>query len=147
MKSIVIIISSLVMFFSSITLPMESEKENADGIQFESGSWNEVLKLAKKENKLIFLDMYASWCGPCKLLKSRTFPNENVGTFFNKHFINYAIDAEKGEGAQLAGKYNITGYPTLLFVNGKGELIARTMGYHTPEQLLEVGQKIIEMKP
>ncbi len=147
MKSIVIIASSLVMFFSSISLPTVDNIESSKGIQFESGSWNEVLQLAKKENKLIFLDIYASWCGPCKLLKSRTFPNEIVGDFFNKNFINYALDAEKGEGVQLAGKFNITGYPTLLFVNGKGELIARTMGYHTPEQLLEIGQKIIEMKP
>jgi thioredoxin 1 len=147
MKSIAIIVSSLVMIFSSASFPTENEKQNAEGIQFESGSWNEVLQLAKKENKLIFLDMYASWCGPCKLLKSRTFPDENVGAFFNKNFINYAIDAEKGEGVQLARKYNITGYPTLLFVNSNGELVARTMGYHNPEQLLEVGQKIIDMKP
>jgi thioredoxin 1 len=144
MKSILIIVSSAMMLFSSVSLPKEIKKETTEGIQFESSSWNEVLKLAKKENKLIFLDMYASWCGPCKRLKSKTFPNEKVGAFFNKNFINYAIDAEKGEGVQLAGKYNITGYPTLLFVNGKGQLVARTMGYHTPEQLLEVGQKIIE---
>ena len=146
MKSIVIILSSLFVLFSSMTLPKENKKENGEGIQFQTGSWDEALKLAKKENKLIFLDMYASWCGPCKRLKSKTFPNEDVGEFFNKNFINYAIDAEKGEGVKLASKYRITAYPTLLFIDSKGQIVARTMGYHTPEQLLEVGQKIVEIK-
>lgn len=122
-------------------IPSDDEKTSV-GIQFEQGKWNEVLELAKKENKLVFLDIYASWCGPCKLLKSRTFPDAKVGEFFNGNFINYAIDAEKGEGIELAKKYQVSGYPTLLFVDAQGNLVAKTMGFHNADELLEVGLKI-----
>lgn len=122
-------------------IPSDNENTNS-GIQFQKGKWNEVLELAKKENKLVFLDIYASWCDPCKLLKSRTFPDAEVGEFFNSNFINYAIDAEKGEGIALAKKYQVSGYPTLLFVDAAGNLVAKTMGFHNADELLEVGQKI-----
>ncbi len=51
------------------------------GIEFHVGTWQEALELAKKDNKLIFLDISASWCEPCKLLKKNTFPDEKVGAF------------------------------------------------------------------
>src|SRR3972149_7091126 len=101
---------AVVALVSAMVPALTGETNAGAGITFNSGNWNEVLALAKKENKLVFLDIYASWCGPCKLLKSRTFPDAKVGEFYNANFINYAIDAEKGEGVTLAGKYNITGY-------------------------------------
>jgi thiol:disulfide interchange protein len=145
MKSILIIVAiALVVLVSAMTHSPNGDTDAGTGINFETGSWNQALELAKKENKLVFLDIYASWCGPCKMLKSRTFPDAKVGAFYNENFINYAVDAEKGEGVNLASKYNITGYPTLLFVDGKGNLVAKTMGYHNPEEFLEVGQKIVK---
>jgi uncharacterized protein YyaL (SSP411 family) len=57
---------------------------------------------AKKENKLIFVDAYASWCGPCKLMVKNIFPLKTVGDYYNSHFINAKIDMEKGEGIELA---------------------------------------------
>ena len=124
--------------------PLHSSGNNPEeGIDFHSGTWQQALDQAKKENKLIFLDLYASWCGPCKMLKSRTFPNAEVGQFFNANFINYAVDAEKGIGVKLAKNYNITAYPTLLFVDGNGNLIAKTMGYHTSKQLIDLGKQVV----
>ncbi len=132
----------LVAFFWSA--PLHSSGNSPDtGIDFHTGTWQEVLEQAKKENKLVFLDLYATWCGPCKVLKSKTFPDAAVGQFFNENFINYAVDAEKGIGVELAKKYNIIGYPTLLFVDSSGNLVAKTMGYHTPEQLIEVGEQVV----
>lgn len=145
MKSLIIISAiALVMLVSAMAPSPKSETNTGTGIIFQTGSWNEVLELAKKENKLVFLDIYASWCGPCKLLKSRTFPDAKVGSFYNANFINYAVDAEKGEGINLASIYNVTGYPTLLFVDGNGNMVAKTMGYHNPDEFLEVGQKILK---
>lgn len=56
------------------------------GIQFYRGSWEEALALAKSENKLIFLDVYATWCGPCKKLKKYVFSSEKAGNYFNSKF-------------------------------------------------------------
>jgi thioredoxin 1 len=133
-----------ILIMAFFWVPLHSTGNNPEkGIEFHQGTWQQVLEQAKKENKLVFLDLYASWCGPCKVLKSRTFPNADVGHFFNTNFINYAVDAEKGIGVELAKKFNITGYPTLLFVDGSGKLVAKTIGYHTPEQLLDVGKQVI----
>jgi thiol:disulfide interchange protein len=145
MKTLVILSAiALAVLVSAMTPSPKGDTNTGIGINFQTGNWNETLELAKKENKLIFLDIYASWCGPCKLLKSKTFPDAKVGAFYNINFINYAVDAEKGEGINLASIYSVTGYPTLLFIDGNGKLVAKTMGYHNPDELLEVGQKILK---
>ena len=93
-----------ILFLSTYKL---SARDIEKGIDFQSGSWQQVLDLAKTENKLIFLDLYASWCGPCKALKANTFPDASLGKFFNENFISYAADAEKGFGIELARLYNL----------------------------------------
>lgn len=118
---------------------------NKAGIAFHQGSWNEAMALAKKENKPIFLDISASWCGPCKMLKAKTFPNSEVEKFYNANFINVAFDGEKGEGVTLARKYNISAYPTLLFINPDGEILVQTAGYRNPEQFIDLGKQIIKL--
>lgn len=120
------------------------EEDNETGIAFHKGTWDEALQLAKKEARPIFLDIYASWCGPCKMLKFRTFPNEEVGEFYNANFINVAVDGEKGEGVELARKYNIQGYPSLIYIDSNGQLIAKTAGYRNPKQLIDIGKQIIQ---
>ena len=37
----------------------------SQGIDFQKGRYAEVLEMAKKQNKLVFIDIYTSWCGPC----------------------------------------------------------------------------------
>lgn len=101
----------------------------AQGIKFEDSNFAAILAKAKKEKKLVFVDAYASWCGPCKLMVKNIFPLQTVGDFYNSHFINAKIDMEKGEGIGLAKKYNVKAFPTYLFINGDGEEVHRTLGY------------------
>ncbi|WP_307450178.1 MULTISPECIES: thioredoxin family protein [Chryseobacterium] len=101
----------------------------AQGIKFEDSNFANILAKAKKENKLVFIDAYASWCGPCKLMAKNIFPLQAVGDYYNGHFINAKIDMEKGEGVDLAKKYNVKAFPTYLFINGNGEEVHRTLGY------------------
>lgn len=101
----------------------------AQGIKFEDNNFAAILAKAKKENKLVFVDAYASWCGPCKLMVKNIFPLQAVGDFYNSHFVNAKIDMEKGEGIGLAKKYNVKAFPTYLFINGDGEEVHRTLGY------------------
>lgn len=118
------------------------DEDVTGGIQFKKESWNDVLKQAKKENKLIFLDIYATWCGPCKRLKANTFSNEEVGKLYNQKFINVALDGEKGEGLTLAQKYGVRSYPTLLFLDGNGNIVVRTGGYHNSDEFIELGKTV-----
>jgi len=101
----------------------------AQGMKFEESNFTTILAKAKKEKKLVFIDAYTTWCGPCKLMAKNIFPLQAVGDYYNSHFVNAKIDMEKGEGIELAKKYNVKAYPTYLFVDGNGEIVHRTLGY------------------
>ena len=116
----------------------------AQGIRFFEGKWKDILSEAKKENKLIFMDAYTTWCGPCKMMASKIFPKEEVGAFFNDKFVNVQIDMEKGEGIELARAFGVMAYPTLLFVDGNGQLVHRAVGYHSVPQFLELGMTAVD---
>src|SRR5690349_11740714 len=89
----------------------------AQGIEFvHDKTFQEILDIAKKENKLVFMDAYTSWCGPCKRMAANVFPDPEAGAFFNSNFINVKIDMEKGEGPGISGKYGVRAYPTLFWI-------------------------------
>ena len=68
------------------------------GIEFmDNEPWSKVLQRAKEQNRLIFMDCYTVWCGPCKGLAQDVFPQKQVGDFFNAHFVNVKYDMEKGD--------------------------------------------------
>lgn len=116
----------LLFLLSAITI---AQACFANGIHFnENKTWKEMLALAKKEGKLIFLDAYATWCGPCKVMQRDVFTDEEVGRFYNEAFINVKMDMEKGEGITLSETYEVMAYPTLLFINGDGELVHKSVG-------------------
>ena len=119
-------------------------KDSNDGIQFYRGTWKEVLEKARKENKLIFLDIYASWCGPCKRLKNSTFSNNRVGKYFNSNFINVSLDGEAGDGEVLANQYRISAYPSLFFIDKNGTVIKQAQGYHDVSELMKLGRSAIK---
>lgn len=110
------------------------------GIKFNTTDFNDAMAKAKSENKLIFVDAYTTWCGPCKWMAKNVFTDENVGKYYNESFVNIKIDMEKGEGPELAKKFEITGYPTLIFVNGSGEVIHRSMGSRPAVDFIDLGQ-------
>lgn len=111
------------------------------GISFFTGTWAEALEKAKDENKLIFLDAFASWCGPCKRMTAYTFTDDAVGTYFNEHFVNVKMDMEKHpEGSRLSSKFKLEAYPTLFFINSDEEVVHEALGYQEPEALIKVGE-------
>lgn len=101
----------------------------AEGIHFETGTWKETLDKAKLQNRLIYLDVYTTWCGPCKMMAAKIFPTKEAGDKYNALFVNYKIDAEKGEGIGLAKQFEVTGYPTNLYIDPKTEkIVYRVIG-------------------
>jgi|GEM_PF-1154569 len=117
---------------------------SAEGIDFEHGTWGEALKKAQQEDKLIFLDAYTTWCGPCKWMTANVMNQPEVGEFFNKHFVNVKMDMEKGEGLGLAKKFGVGAYPTLAFVDAQSAMVWRVAGALDTEQFLALGQKIVD---
>lgn len=114
----------------------------ADAIVFENISLQKAKEKAAKENKIIFLDAYATWCGPCKKMERYVFTDTDVATFYNKHFINLRIDMESKEGIPIAKKYGVEAYPTFLFINANGELVKSQSGYMEPDQFIKLGKRV-----
>jgi len=147
MKSIIsglLVATAIVVFAfapkSKSKFENNTRDENGEGIQFIEADWSKALAEAKKQNKLIFLDAYATWCGPCKLLKKNTFPDKEAGEYFNSNFINVAIDMEKGDGPALSEKFSVNAYPTLIITDANGKIITVTQGYMKPKQLIHFGK-------
>lgn len=114
----------------------------AQGIIFEHEGFTEALAKAKTENKLLFVDVYTSWCGPCKRMSQETFTQSKIGNYFNRNFINYKQDGEKNDGPELMKKFGITTVPTFLFLDGEGRLMLKLHGFHTAKDFLNLASNI-----
>lgn len=120
-----------------LLLSCKSKKEVSEvnnNISFQKEEmFTDLLDQGLAEDKLIFVDFYADWCLPCKLMEQDVFSDATISKFFNDNFINIKIDAEKNEGPDLAVIYQVKEFPTLIFVNPKGQEVARRDGliYHT----------------
>lgn len=111
---------------------------NAQGVTFIEGSWEEARQLASDQNKYILVDAFTDWCYWCKVQDKETFSREDVGQMVNEKFIPVKINFEEGIGVDLAMKYRVQGYPTLLFFNAEGKLVGRTVGYNSdPEEWMK----------
>lgn len=118
-------------------------KRVASEIEFVALTYAQAIAKAKETGKLVFIDAYTSWCGPCKRMAATGFKEQNVADLFNSKFINLKVEMEKSEdGPQIAQMFGVRAYPTLLFVNGDGKLVKSVVGYQTGPQLLGIGKSL-----
>lgn len=136
------VLATCILFIATVSL------SSAQGITFEHDkSWNDIVQKAKTENKLIFMDAYTVWCGPCKALQARVFPDKELGEYFNANFINAKIDMERGEGPALASKFRVRAYPTLFFIDPNTQkVVVQAMGYRQIEDLIQIGKQAAAKK-
>lgn len=118
----------------------------ADKIIFIENDWNEAVKKASAQKKYIFVDCYATWCGPCKMLKVRTFTNKKVADFFNKNFVNISIDMEAGQGPALAERWKLQAYPTLIIFDENAKPVLGTAGFMNPDDLMRFAEQALNGK-
>lgn len=117
------------------------------GIAFEtSRSWKKVVEKARGEGKLIFVDCYADWCGPCKQLASQVFTQKGVGEFFNRHFVNVQFNVEKdADGKANVAKWGVASLPTLVFIDPKTEqVIGKLVGAGDATWLVEGAKAVLD---
>ncbi len=133
-KSILIAVS--IIFMSSFI--------QAQGIQFFEGTWKDAMAKAKAEDKLLFVDAYAKWCGPCKAMSKNVFTQAKVGDYFNANFINLKLDMEEVDGVTFGHKYPVSAYPTLMFIDGDGKVIKLVKGGQQVDGLIALGADAIK---
>lgn len=104
------------------------------------------------ENKYIFIDAFATWCGPCKMMDRTVYPNDTVGTFFNDKFISIKVQMDKTDhdnafvqswyrdADSISKKYMVEGYPTFIFLSPEGTIVHKDLGYKTVDGLITLGQ-------
>lgn len=129
-----------------IEMASEHETPADQGIVFFVGSLQEGLEKAKAENKLLFVDCYTTWCGPCEILKKYTFKDSNLGDYMKGNYVSLAIDMETTEGVILAKKYGIEAYPTLLFLDKYGRVVNHQVGGIGAEALLAKAELTVRKK-
>ena len=133
---------------AALAFAVTAQETPDKGIQFTHNGWADILARAKKENKLIVLDGYTSWCGPCKWMSKNVFTNDTVAEYYNKTFVCAKIDMEKGEGPELAKRYGVQNYPTLMYINADGDLIHRTCGVdynaQAPQKFIQDGKNALD---
>lgn len=122
----------LILFAASLTA------QDDLGVDFQRAPFDELLAEAKRHDKLLFIDAYTTWCGPCKLMDAQVFPDREVAAVFNARFLNAKFDMEQGEGPGLAKRYSVAAYPTYLFVDGDGSLVHKGIGFIPKPALLEL---------
>ena len=99
-----------------------------DGTRFRELTFDEALAAAKEEGKLVFVDCYTSWCGPCKNMTEKVFPQKEAGDYFNPRFVCVKYDMEKGEGLELAKRFDVHAYPTFVIVRADGTVQHKLVG-------------------
>ena len=102
-------------------------KANAQ-VKFETFDWNALTEKAAKENKLIMVDMTATWCYWCKQMDKKVFPDKAVGEFYNSNFISTKLYDTDAMGKEFAQKYKVQGFPCFLFLDSEGKLVHRIDG-------------------
>lgn len=108
--------------------PLKEDTLATEGTHFRDLSFDEALAAARAEGKLLFVDCYTTWCGPCKNMAEKVFPQKAAGDYFNPRFVCVKYDMEQGEGVELAKRWEVHAYPTFLIIRPDGSIQHRMVG-------------------
>ncbi len=115
-------------------------------VRFETGSTDAVREMAIRSNKLVLIDLYATWCPPCRTMEERVFSRKDVGEFVDRYFVAAKYDVDKATGRMLLRKYGSRSIPLYLVFDTDGELLGRIQGAARAETFLENLQTILNRR-
>lgn len=106
-------------------------------IEFKHITLEEAFQISGKTGKIVFVDCYTQWCGPCKAMSINVFTVDSIADFFNTNFINIKLDMETEDGKKYVKPYKVEAYPSFLLLNSKGELLFKFIGGMPASQFME----------
>lgn len=118
----------------------------SQGIEFFHGTWEQACEKAAKEKKNLFVDVYTSWCGPCKLMARNVFTQKIVGDYFNKNFVSVKLDAEKDTDSKFFEKFKASSFPSFFWVSSDEKLLDTKVGGSSAEQLIKDAENALKYR-
>ena len=116
-------------------------------VRFMTRSTDGVRRQAVEQNKLVFIDLFATWCPPCQLMEREVFSRSDVGAFMEQHFVCAKYDIDKTTGRELLKRYGNRRVPLYLIFNTEGELLGRIRGATDPERFMAEVKRILDTLP
>ncbi|MCI6618782.1 MAG: DUF255 domain-containing protein [Prevotella sp.] len=116
----------------------------AQGVAFRNVSWDELKRLARTEQKAIFVDVYTSWCAPCRKMDREVFNQQAVGDYMNGRFVSVHVDAEKQKDFGLFRLFTPNAYPTFYWLDAEGNLLDVESGFMPVASFLERAGKALQ---
>lgn len=113
-------------------------------VKWVEGSTDQVRELALKADKLVFIDLYADWCGPCRMMEERVFKREEVGDYFDRHFVAAKYNVDRPTGRALMQRYGRGSIPFYLILNTEGELLGTILGAYPTEEFMQHLERIVK---
>ena len=135
---------SMYAFIAFIVLLSANLK--AEEIPFEKGNLAAAMKKANDSKKILFVECYTTWCGPCKWMAKNVFTDNDVAKFYESNFVNIRLDMEKGEGLDFAKRYEVKVYPTYVFLDGEGVMIHKACGSKEAKEFIKDGMNALDPK-
>ncbi|MCJ8289362.1 MAG: DUF255 domain-containing protein [Crocinitomicaceae bacterium] len=114
-----ILFSTFLLAFTSIAIGQ---------INFQDLSIDEAIEKAKAENKKVFIDVFTTWCGPCKVIDKNVFKKAEIGDRMNPDYISIKVDAERYPDQVRFNEFRVRAYPTMIILNGEGREMKRIRG-------------------
>ncbi len=113
-------------------------------VKFHDVSTDELRKIAIAEKKLVFIDIYATWCPPCRQMDKTVFSRADVGEFMSKNFVSAKYDIDKPTGREIANKYGVKSIPTYLIFDTEGNLVDGMQGAMPHEDFVGYLKKLLK---
>ncbi|HVS97795.1 MAG TPA: DUF255 domain-containing protein [Puia sp.] len=127
------------------------------GIDFDTASdWQAIRSTASEENKLIFIDLYATWCAPCKFMDREVYPNDAVAAEYNAHFVSIRLQADSTKhdpprtrrlrrlSDSLLRCQHVNGFPYYLFLTPDGKIVHKSIGVKSVLQFVQMGKDALD---
>ncbi len=138
------LLATLFITFSGFKSP-KTDTNPKGGVVFFSGSYDNLLREARKQKKPIVLEFWAAWCGPCQKLDKETFKNKNLGEYIKDNYLIYKVDIDTFDGMEIVDRFAVDVFPTMLVLDNKGHQISKMNGFY-PASFLQKELEVTRVK-
>ncbi len=138
-RILILALSSLAVIVFAFTTLTSGIEGNGKKSEIAWQTFDKGVELAKKEKKMMVLDIYTNWCHWCKVMDKDTYGNPEVVKYAQENLVMAKLNAETDEkfkfkegnysGRQLSMMFGVEGFPSTIFLNSEGELITSVSGF------------------